>query len=154
MQATIRIKGMADLTRRLREVKTAISDDLEFAGTKGMLIVEGGARRNVSVDTGALRRSIITKTLEKTENSVKIGTGTNLEYGPYLEYGTGIYAENGEGRDTPWAYKYTGTKGPEGWRTTVGMKAKPFLRPAYDENKERVQDAVREELERAIQGAL
>lgn len=154
MQATIRIKGMAELTRRLREIKTAISDDLENAGTKGMLIIEGGAKDKVSVDTGDLRRRIITKTLEKTESSVKIATGTNLEYGPYLEYGTGIYAENGEGRKTPWVYKYTGTKGPEGWRFTRGMRAKPFLRPAYDENKERVQEVVREELERVIQGVL
>ncbi len=154
MAATIRIKGMAELTRRLREVKTAISDTLEEAGTLGMLVVEGGARDKVSVDIGELRRGIITKTLEKTENSVKIGTGTNIQYGPYLEYGTGIYAENGEGRDTPWVYYYAGTKGEEGWRFTRGMKAKPFLRPAYDENKEAVKDIVREELERAIQEAL
>ena len=154
MRATIRIKGMAELTRRLREVKVAIGDTLETAGTKGMLVIEGGARDKVSVDIGELRRGITTKTLEKIENSVKIGTGTNLEYAPYLEYGTGIYAENGEGRKTPWVYYYAGTKGPEGWRFTRGMKAKPFLRPAYDENKERVQDVVREELERAIQEAL
>ncbi|DBA34936.1 TPA_asm: tail completion or Neck1 protein [Caudoviricetes sp. vir524] len=154
MQATVRIKGMAELTRRLRGVKTAIGDTLEEAGTKGMLVVEGGARSNVSVDIGELRRGITTKTLEKTENSVKIGTGTNVEYAPYLEYGTGIYAENGKGRTTPWVYYYAGTKGPEGWRFTRGNKAKPFLRPAYDENKEKVQEVVRGELERAIEGAL
>ncbi len=154
MTATIRIKGMAELTRRLREVKEAIADTLEDAGTKGMLAIEGGARNKVSVDIGELRRGITTKTLEKSEASVKIGTGTNVTYGPYLEYGTGIYAENGEGRDTPWVYYYAGTKGPEGWRFTRGIRAKPFLRPAYDENKEVVQDIVRDELERAIQEAL
>jgi len=154
MTATIRIKGMADLTRRLREVKGAIADTLEEAGTLGMLAIEGGARDKVSVDIGELRRGITTKTLEKSESSVKIGTGTNIEYAPYLEYGTGIYAESGKGRTTPWVYHYTGTKGPEGWRFTRGIKAKPFLRPAYDENKEWVKEIVRDELERAIQEAL
>jgi hypothetical protein len=43
MQATVRIKGMAELTRRLREVKAAIGDTLEEAGTKWMLVAEGEA---------------------------------------------------------------------------------------------------------------
>lgn len=38
--------------------------------------------------------------------------GTDVEYGGYQELGTGIYAEGGGGRPTPWVYqdeKATGT---------------------------------------------
>ena len=61
----------------------------------------------------------------------QVSVGTNLEYAPYVEYGTGIYAEGGAGRKTPWTYfseKY-------GFVTTSGMKARPHLRPALDNNR-------------------
>lgn len=154
MRAEVRIEGMAEVTRKLREIGASVSNSLEGAGTKGMLVIEGDARERVPVDIGNLGRSIITKTTQKTQNSVEIATGTNLEYAPYVEYGTGIYAENGKGRKTPWMYYYVGTKGPEGWRFTRGQRHQPYLRPAFDTKKDRVVEVIKEDLNNAIQGAL
>ena len=53
------------------------------------------------------------------------------EYAPYVEYGTGIYAVNGDGRKTPWSYKNAKGK----WVTTVGQKPNPRFEPAIEKNE-------------------
>ncbi len=85
-----------------------------------------GAQRRVPVDDGILRGSLKYKV-----KGDQVAVGTNLEYAPYVEYGTGIYAEGGGGRKTPWTYfseKY-------GFVTTRGMVARPYLRPALDSRR-------------------
>lgn len=84
---------------------------------------EGYAKDECPVDTGRLRNSIAHKVVED-EKAVYIGT--NVEYGIYVEYGTGIYADNGQGRQTPWFY--VDDKG-EG-HYTRGMKPRHFLKKA------------------------
>ena len=80
--------------------------------------VEGQAKLLcTAVDTGNLRASINHKV--RTKGNEVIGkVGTNVEYAPYIEFGTGEKAENGQGR--------------KDWK---GMKPQPFLRPAIDTNK-------------------
>lgn len=50
-------------------------------------------------DTGRLKNSITHTVKDKT-----VYIGTNVFYAPYIEYGTGIYAENGKGRRGWWVY--------------------------------------------------
>ena len=66
---------------------------------------------------------------------------TPLEYAPYVEYGTGLFAENGNGRsDVPWSYK-----DDEGnWHSTSGQHPHPYMRPALEENKEKIMRYVKE----------
>lgn len=76
------------------------------------------------IRTGALRNSI---THRSDGKSAVIGS--NLEYAPYVEYGTGVYAESG-GRSTPWIYQ-----DDEGnWHRTVGMKPRHFLKDAIEKH--------------------
>ena len=65
------------------------------------LQAEGYAKDLCPVDTGQLRKSI-SNAVDEAESTVYIGT--NLEYAPFVEFGTGQYAEGG-GRPTPWVYK-------------------------------------------------
>lgn len=51
--------------------------------------------------TGALRNSISSQVAED-ENCVYIGT--NLKYAKYNEYGTGVYAEDGKGKQGYWVF--------------------------------------------------
>jgi hypothetical protein len=79
------------------------------------------------VDTANLIGSIKYK-IEQKDNTFVLYIFTNVEYGIYVEFGTGIYAENGMGRKPGWVYK-----DPEGkFHYTEGMKATPFLRPGFD----------------------
>lgn len=101
------------------EIKAALLRGLEKIG----LVAEGYAKKLCPVDTGNLRNSI-THVVDEQKPAAIIGTDS--EYGAYVELGTGIYAEGGGGRPTPWVYQ--DTKG--NWHYTRGNKAQPFLKPA------------------------
>jgi len=81
------------------------------------------------IRTGNLRNSI---THEYRESDKTVVIGTNVKYAPYVELGTGVYAEGGNGRKTPW--RYQDAKG--NWHATSGMKPRPFLRPVFEEHRD------------------
>ena len=62
------------------------------------------------------------------KNEVQIGT--NVEYALYVEKGTGIYAQGGKGRKTPWVFKSSDGN----FYVTRGQRAQPFLTPAAEMN--------------------
>lgn len=118
-------------TPDLTLIRQKLVDKLTLASE----IVVSAAIEKCPVDTGNLRGSI---TAEIDENALVARVGTPVEYAPYIEFGTGEYAENGEGRKGGWFYEYDGNKGEKGKRFTRGSKPQPFLRPALLENKEKI----------------
>ena len=96
-------------------------------------IVERAAKEKAPKDTGALRRSITSK-VEVIDDSITGVVYTPLEYAPYVEYGTGLFAEEGGRIDVPWNYQ--DDKGV--WHSTSGQKPQPYLRPALEENREKI----------------
>lgn len=118
------------------EIQEACKESIETALEAIGLQCEGYAKDNITaagrVDTGALRNSI-THEAVPSENAVYIGS--NLEYAIYNEVGTGIYAEGGGGRKTPWAYE--DDKGV--WHRTVGMKPIHFLKHAASDHTDEYQ---------------
>ena len=109
-------------------------EELQSALGKACAVVEASAKQKAPKDTGALARSITSK-IEDTEGIIF----TPLEYAPYVEYGTGLFAEEG-GRNTPWIYK--DDKGE--WHKTSGQKPQPFMRPALEENREKIINILKE----------
>lgn len=103
--------------------------------------VERSAKEKAPKDTGALRRSI---TSEVTyEGGELVGTVfTPLEYAPYVEFGTGLFAEKGGRKDVPWNYQ--DDKGE--WHSTRGQHPQPFMRPALNENREEILRIIKEAL--------
>lgn len=75
---------------------------------------------------GRLRQSITHK-VDVANSNVQVGTA--LDYGAFVEFGTGVYAESG-GRLTPWVYR----DDYGNWHYTRGAAARPFLRPALQNN--------------------
>lgn len=109
---------------------------LRTALGKACAIVERSAKEKAPKGVGELRRSITSK--------VDGNTGvvfTALEYAPYVEYGTGLFAEEGGRKDVPWNYQ--DDKGE--WHSTSGMKPHPFMRPAFDENRDNITRIIKEE---------
>jgi HK97 gp10 family phage protein len=104
---------------------------------KACALVERSAKEKAPKDTGALRRSITSK----VEDGVGI-VFTPLEYAPYVEFGTGLFAEEGGRKDVPWNYQ-----DDEGnWHSTSGQRPQPFLRPALNENREQIVRIIKEAL--------
>lgn len=133
----LEIEGLEQFTERIQEMIDTRA--LERAMGKACAIVERDAITNAPKGHGDLRRSIQSK-VENDGHEV-IGTVfTPLEYAPYVEYGTGLFAE-GQGRtDVPWCYQ-----DDEGeWHSTSGQHPHPFMRPALNENRERILQIIKE----------
>src|SRR5687768_16628959 len=96
------------LQQRLKQAAQEISKPKAIL-QKVTLIVEGRAKRGAPVKTGTLRRSI-TSRVETTRGYV----GSNLEYAPFVEYGT------------------------------RHMAAQPFLEPAIDDSRADIEGALKE----------
>lgn len=96
-------------------------------------LIERSAKEKAPKDTGELRRSI-TSEIRHTDGRIEGVVYTPLEYAPYVEFGTGLFAENGGRKDVPWCYK--DDKGE--WHTTSGQHPQPFMRPALNENREKI----------------
>ena len=67
----------------LDKINQSINDKLQLSGE----LVKGSAQKNAPVKTGTLRNSIDFE-VNKEEKSVRIGT--NVEYAPWIELGTGF----------------------------------------------------------------
>lgn len=115
------------------ELAAAYARALERIGAEAESIAAGLC----PVDTGNLRGSI-THTVNGGEKSAYIGT--NVEYAPYVELGTGAHYTGG--RDTPWTYR----DDEGGFHRTGGQKAQPFLRPAAANHKGTYRNIVKDEL--------
>ena len=120
----------------LNEFHDAVLRALERCGEQA----EGYAKDLAPVDTGAGRNSISHK-VDESEPAVYIGT--NLDYMIYQELGTGIYAEGGGGRPTPWVYQ--DDEGNYHW--TRGNPAQPFLAPAVKDHQQTYRNIIEDELQ-------
>lgn len=137
----------------LNELDRKMKRALEVIGGNA----ETAARDACPADTGLLRNSIthgaaggkvanVSYTSDSGGSSGGYGTGqipesksgkytvvigTNVYYAPYVELGTGKYATGqSHAKKIPWRYK--DSKG--NWHTTSGMQARPFIRPAMENN--------------------
>lgn len=129
MKLTVKLVGLDKIAENIID-EQALSEALG----KACALVERSAKEKAPKDTGELRRSI--------QSEIRGNEGvvfTTLEYAPYIEYGTGLFAENGGRKDVPWCYQ--DDKGD--WHTTSGIKPQPFMRPAVDENRERIIEIIR-----------
>ena len=135
MSAEIKFEGLEEILDKLDK----ISSNANIEGALGTCcaLVERSAKQKAPKDNGELRRSITSK-VEGTQGIVF----TPLEYAPYVEYGTGLFAESGGRMDVPWNYQ-----DDEGeWHSTSGQKPQPFMRPALEENQETIKRLLMEEL--------
>lgn len=162
----IKFEGLQRIISNMEEI--ADPTKLTRAMGKACVLVEREARKNAYSPNGEgeLSRSITSEV--SVEGTEVVGTVfTPLEYAPYVEFGTGLFAENGDGRkDVPWyihigygenditpeavaRYHFPVAYGKNGekFAFTSGSHPKPFLRPAVDENKKKITNILREGLD-------
>nr|DAL16905.1 MAG TPA_asm: putative tail component [Caudoviricetes sp.] len=145
------------------EIKAALRRGLVKCG----LVAEGYAKKLQKPDTGLLRNSITYAvsgeapaiTSYKADNpkpgrknsgnysgvapeekgGIAVYIGTNVEYAPYVELGTGSHTAGG--RPTKWIYA-----DDKGTHMTGGHQAKPFLKPAVADHAAQYRDILENEL--------
>lgn len=145
--AGVRVTGINEIRAAINTAaKRMEAEDIDKALLAGASVVEGEAKIRCPVNVGRLRDSIRAEITSDGDNH-KAQVGTVVEYSPYVEYGTGIFAENGNGRKTPWGWEGEGPNW-SGFHFTRGSHPHPFMRPALDaKRKEAIQvikDFIRE----------
>ena len=128
----VEVLGVEKLAKKLKPA------DLKEALNESCLLVENTAKENCPVASGQLRNSITSNVSGETGE-----VGTNVEYGVYVEYGTGVF---NPGRLTPWRYQDASGE----WHTTTGQKPQPFLVPALDSNRDKILNIFKEKVKEGL----
>lgn len=119
----------------------SIDNALAAGVSKAALLVQGSAKNKAPVDSGALRQSIRADKAKIQRENVTATVSTNLEYAPYVEFGTGSRGQS-TNTNTEVEVSYRSD-----WR---GNKAQPFLWPALRENRNNSIKIIREEVRKAV----
>lgn len=136
---SVNFEGLEEVLGELDKVADIVK--LDNALKKACLTVERAAKQKAPKGNGELRRSITSK-VEQEQGEIKGVVFTPLEYAPYVEYGTGLFAEEGGRQYVPWRYQ-----DDEGnWHTTSGMHPRPYMRPALEENRNEILRIIKEGL--------
>lgn len=131
----IRFEGLEEVLSAIENIGDV--QKLENALGRACALVERAAKLKAPKGNGDLRRSITSK-VENGEGIIF----TPLEYAPYVEYGTGLFAEEGGRKDVPWCYQ--DDRGE--WHSTSGQHPQPFMRPALNENRAEILRILKEAL--------
>lgn len=150
-----------EFERSLENATLKMIQDMVSNMELACLMIERDAKKNCSVDMGTLRASI-SHDVTMGSDMITGSVFSDMDYAPYVEKGTGVYAKDGNGRMTPWVYvkgEHSGIKSNKQkvytWEealkvmailqskgidahATKGQKPQPFLEPARDDNKVKV----------------
>lgn len=160
IQISHEVKGFEELYEKLKALsnpivaKEALREGLRLGGKQ----VQFTAKILCPVDEGQLRNSITVESVPDEGNEVRIKVGTNVEYGPYIEFGTGI---RGDETDIPSkavynpSYTLAKERKKNGKKTGItypylGMKPIPYLYPALAANTDNVLNLVKTTLQEEI----
>lgn len=143
MEMEYKVEGLESLLKKLNTLSADADKIVDNALYQGAQKIQGDAKRLIKAkdafDTGRLHGSI---EVERISSGYSIGT--NLEYAPYIEYGTGPLGDPAVPHTTRKYWRYKDENG--NWHTSHGMKARPYLRPAFNTNKKYVAKLVRSRL--------
>lgn len=124
--------------------------ELKTAVNKATQLVHGQAKALAPVDKGGLAGSIHMQ-VKDTGKEIQGRVYTNLEYAPYVEFGTGVTGNgtypyqveglNLEYKNKGWAY-YDEDKGE--WIYTKGQKAQPYMYPALKEHEKTIKTILKQ----------
>ena len=117
-----------------------IKDDVRKVVKNSAFNIERNAKSSASVKTGHLRRSISTKMgdMEATIHT------SNLKYAPMVEFGTRPHIIRAKNKK---ALYWKGAKHPIRRVNHPGSKAKPYLIPAFEKEKDQFLEKLKEVIE-------
>lgn len=115
------LDGLDELLATLSGLSGNIKNSSRKGLERGAKKIQKNAKMLTPVDTGHLRNSIKTKS-ETTQDGASAQVFTNVEYAPYVEFGTG---ERGRVSDIE---RPEGISYKADWK---GQTAQPYMTPAY-----------------------
>lgn len=95
--------GNRTLEKALKKWGKSIENDVKRIVHETALIIQSEARARAPESSGYLRQSI-TYVMDISNQGISAMITVGADYGIYIEYGTGKYATNGNGRKGTWVY--------------------------------------------------
>jgi HK97 gp10 family phage protein len=115
MKAKITVKGSDQLRAAFKRVQAAARDEvLAQAAYAGILPINNAAQAKAPYLTGNLRRSIHPELVERQSTYAEAATGTDVDYAARQEFGF---------------------EGVDALGREYHQPARPYMRPAYDEQR-------------------
>ncbi len=133
------LEGLDEVVGKLNNMVSGANSGLQRGLLRGGEVVRAEAVANCPVDTGALRQSIVVEAADGTSVTV----GTNLEYGIYVEFGTGSKGDPSVSHTTKSGWVYFNESTGK-FVYTTGQVAQPFLVPALYSQMDEVVKAVKQ----------
>jgi HK97 gp10 family phage protein len=131
---TVSVDGLRDLGERMKALSEDMNKKIGRAGVAaGAGLIARAAKVKAPVDTGNLRKNIITKRIPPGESAL------TSEYIVTVRQGKLTQKQRAKGLQDAFYGRFVE-------HGTAKMPAKPFLRPAYDENKEKAVEAIKERI--------
>ena len=145
------IENLKELTDKLKQ----IGEDVARRGlltslTAGALIVQNAAKENAPWRTGTLRRSIHTETVSSSSESAAVAVGTDVVYAAIQEFGGIVTPKVANAL----VFQVPPKSGHWVNVQMVEIPAHPYLRPALDENLDRIENEIVGALNEIIEAAL
>lgn len=125
-----KVRNLDRLDRKIKDLKALASPDmLERALLTAAQPIRNDAQVRAPAKSSTLRKSIHAEPFEKTAKRVSVLVGTDVEYARIHEFGGDIVPRNARAL----AFQIGGE-----WIITqrVTMPARPYLRPAYDAQRD------------------
>ena len=148
--ATIEIKGLQGVINRLRALGKDLDMVVDNSLHKSAYNVKRQTENNIeavgAVDTGRLRNSIVVEKVDKCRYAV----GTNVEYAPPVEFGTGFKGDPAVAHTSKIKWVYCDPGGQ--FHTAYPQPARPFLRPAFEAKRQEITDDLVRDILKAATG--
>jgi HK97 gp10 family phage protein len=130
----VKVEGLRELGERMKSLSEDVNNRIARAATAaGAVVIRKAAQSKVAVDTGNLKKSIIVKRLPKGE------TQLTSEHIVTVRKGKVTAKQKGAGLKDAFYGRFVEFG-------TAKMPARPYLRPAYDENKQKAVEAIKDRI--------
>ena len=154
MASTVSLEGLDDVIAELKRRGLNVTAGLETICRAGAQVVLDDAADRAP---GSIGERLLMKTVQKrkTAVTVAVGPGKRDLVARLLEYGVGPHDIGAGSKKRRRGKKRRVLYFDGRFATRVhhpGMRAQPYLRPAFDYNQGKAQDAMGNETERLIEG--
>lgn len=139
MKISIDTSSLAkELKKDIKKIEKGIQEGINQVATEIVDMQHNIIDTNVGGDgsyvrTGQLHSGVTMLPLEKSDGVSSVTITNTTSYSSYNEKGTGIYADDGNGRQDGWYYPV----GDGTYRFTMGLPPKHFVKDSYEFYKDK-----------------
>lgn len=146
MAKRVEVIGERELLAKLRGLSAAVRGaHLQAAVRAGALLIENSAKGKAPYRTGTLRRSIHTE-VEGDDSRATATIGTDVVYAAQVEFGGTIKPKNAK------MLHWVDAGGQDHFAFAVTQPARPYLRPAFDEEQGNAENEIKAALAELLNG--